>query len=168
MRIKKILGVVLCLVVVLSSLFVSGSAADIEKEREYKPLDLVVVIDSSGSMKESDKTRTALAAVRMLINMMPVEGSKVGVVGFNKTATVLTKDAKGNDALLSLESLTDIATIKKNVSDIVFNGGTGIGNAVFKATELLKANKTDERQQAVILFTDGVNDFDNDSLALSR
>ena len=168
MRIKKILGVVLCLIVVLSSLFVSGSAADIEKEREYKPLDLVVVIDSSGSMKESDKTRTALAAVRMLINMMPVEGSKVGVVGFNKTATVLTKDAKGNDALLSLESLTDIATIKKNVSDIVFNGGTGIGNAVFKATELLKANKTDERQQAVILFTDGVNDFDNDSLALSR
>ena len=67
MRIKKILGVVLCLVVVLSSLFVSGSAADIVKEREYKPLDLVVVIDSSGSMKESDKTRTALAAVRMLI-----------------------------------------------------------------------------------------------------
>lgn len=109
-------------------------------------------------MKDSDKDRTALAAVRMLINMMPAEDSKVGVVGFNKTATVLTKDAKGNNALLNLDSLTDV----------VYNGGTGIGNAVFEATELLKANNSDERAQAIILFTDGINDFGNDAIALSN
>lgn len=167
-RFNKMVVVLLCITIAITSLSVSVCAGEIENEKTYKPLDLVVVLDSSGSMKESDKDRTALAAVRMLVNMMPAEDSKVGVVGFNKTATVLTKDAKGNNALLSLDSLTDVATIKKNVSDVVYNGGTGIGNAVFEATELLKANTSDERAQAVILFTDGVNDFGNDAIALSN
>lgn len=168
-RLKKILSVLLCAVFVIMSVFcVSVNAAEIETEKTYKPLDLVVVVDSSGSMKDSDKERTALAAVRMLVNMMPAEGSRVGIVSFNKTATVLTKDAKGSNSMLSLENLTDVATIKKNVSDIIYNGGTGIGNSVFEATELLKANKSDERTQAIILFTDGVNDFGNDAIALSN
>lgn len=167
-RFNKVVVILLCVIIAITSLSVSVFAGDIENEKTYKPLDLVVVLDSSGSMKDSDKGRTALAAVRMLVNMMPAEDSKVGVVGFNKTATVLTKDAKGNNALLSLDSLTDVATIKKNVSDVVYNGGTGIGNAVFEATELLKANASDERAQAVILFTDGVNDFGNDAIALSN
>ena len=167
-RFNKMVVVLLCITIAITSLSVSVCAGEIENEKTYKPLDLVVVLDSSGSMKESDKDRTALAAVRMLVNMMPAEDSKVGVVGFNKTATVLTKDAKGNNALLSLDSLTDVATIKKNVSDVVYNGGTGIGNAVFEATELLKSNTSDERAQAVILFTDGVNDFGNDAIALSN
>lgn len=167
-RLNRMIVIFLCMIITITSLSFFAYASDIENEKKYKPLDLVVVLDSSGSMKDSDKDRTALAAVRMLINMMPAEDSKVGVVGFNKTATVLTKDAKGNNALLSLDSLTDVATIKKNVSDVVYNGGTGIGNAVFEATELLKANNSDERAQAIILFTDGVNDFGNDAIALSN
>ena len=167
-RLNRMIVIFLCMIITITSLSFFAYASDIENEKKYKPLDLVVVLDSSGSMKDSDKERTALAAVRMLVNMMPAEDSKVGVVGFNKTATVLTKDAKGNNALLSLDSLTDVATIKKNVSDVVYNGGTGIGNAVFEATELLKANNSDERAQAIILFTDGVNDFGNDAIALSN
>ena len=167
-RLKKPIVFFLCMITVLSSFCLSVGAADIENEKTYEPLDLVVVIDSSGSMLDSDPSRTALAAVKMLVNMMPAEESKVGLIGFNKTATVLTKDAKGNDALLSLKSLNDVATIKKTVSGIVFNGGTGIGNAVFEATELLRKNKSDKRSQAIILFTDGVNDFGNDPVALSN
>lgn len=167
-RFKKRILILLCVIVAFATFFSSAYAGNIEKEKTYKPLDLVVVVDSSGSMLDSDRDRTALAAVRMLVNMMPAGDSKVGVIGFNKTANVLTKDAKGNDALLNLNSLTDIATIKKNVSDVVYNGGTGIGNAVFAATELLKNNASDGRDKAIILFTDGVNDFGNDAIALSN
>ena len=167
-KLKKLAVVLICAVIVFTSLCFAAGAADIENEKTYKPLDLVVVIDSSGSMNDSDPGKTALAAVRMLVNMMPAADSKVGIVSFNKTATVLTKDAAGNDALLGLANLNDVGTIRKNVSGVVYNGGTGIGNAVFAATELLNANKDPERTQAIILFTDGVNDFGNDSLALSK
>lgn len=154
--------------VVVSSFSFMVHATDIENEKVYKPLDLVIVLDKSGSMNDSDKERTALAAIKMLVNMMPVEGSRVGIVAFNSSATVLTKDAKGNDALLGLESLNNVATIKKCVSNVAYEGDTGIGNAVLKATELLKANRTNDRTQAIMLFTDGVNDFGNDVIALSK
>lgn len=167
-RIKRMIATVLFLIIIILSFPFSAIAGDIENEKKYKPLDLVVVLDSSGSMLDSDKDRTALAAVRMLVNMMPAEDSKVGVVGFNRTANVLTKDVNGNNALLSLDSLTNIATIRKNVSDVVYNGGTGIGNAVFKATELLKSSSSAERAKSIILFTDGINDFGNDAIALSN
>lgn len=167
-QLKKIIVFLLCTVVVVSSVGFMVNAADVENEKIYKPLDLVIVLDKSGSMNDSDKERTALAAIKMLVNMMPVEGSRVGIVAFNNAATVLTKDAKGNDALLSLESLNNAATIKKCVSNVVYEGDTGIGNAVLKATELLKANRTNDRTQAIMLFTDGVNDFGNDAIALSK
>lgn len=165
---KRMMGIFLCAVIVITLFSFSVNAANIEKEKVYKPLDLVVVVDSSGSMVDSDKSRTALAAVKMLVNMMPAEDSRVGVVGFNTKAKVLTKDAKGKDALLSLDSLNNVVTIKKEVDDVIYDGGTGIGNAIFKATELLKQNRSDTRAQAIILFTDGINDFGNDVIALSK
>ena len=64
-RFNKMVVVLLCITIAITSLSVSVCAGEIENEKTYKPLDLVVVLDSSGSMKESDKDRTALAAVRM-------------------------------------------------------------------------------------------------------
>ena len=164
----KLTALVLCLIIVLTSFCLSAGAVDMEKERVYKPLDLVVVLDSSGSMVDSDPDRTALAAVRMLVNMMPAGDSKIGVISFNREATVITKNASGKATLLGLNSLSDVATIKKNVSDVVYRGATGIGNAVIEATELLAANDNHDRAKAIILFTDGVNDFGNDVIALSK
>ena len=133
-------------------------SAEQQSEKKYDPLDLVVVVDSSGSMISSDPQRTAMAAVRMLVNMMPAD-SRVGVVGFNTKATVWTKDASGNPALLSLEDYMGAESVRDAVTNIQYNGGTGIGNAVHRATELLEGQKTDGRKKAIMLFTDGVDDF---------
>ncbi len=163
---KRFLVLLLCLVISMSTFAVLTSAEEsIENEREYKPLDLVIVMDNSGSMKDSDKERTAPDAIKMLVNMMPAGDSRVGVVGFNTEATYITTDSKGNGALLNLNDLNDAATIKKNVSKAIYDGGTGIGNAMFAATELLGENKNPDRCQAIILFTDGVNDLPNALLA---
>lgn len=85
MRRKRIIAFLLG--ILLSTLFVTDCfAKEVENEKIYKPLDLVVVIDSSGSMNTSDTSRTALDAVRMLVNMMPAKDSRVGIVGFNTEA----------------------------------------------------------------------------------
>lgn len=166
MRRKRIIAFLLG--ILLSTLFVTDCfAKEVENEKIYKPLDLVVVIDSSGSMNTSDTSRTALDAVRMLVNMMPAKDSRVGIVGFNTEATVLTKNPSGKNALISLEDFTGVETIRTDVSTIVYSGGTGIGNAVKAATDLLNSNSDDEHTKAIILFTDGVNDFGYDRIALS-
>ncbi len=168
MKIKKLISVLLCVILTCSCLSVLSAGASIENEKTYKPLDLVVVIDSSGSMLDSDPNRSALAAVRMLANMMPANDSRVGLVGFNKTATYLTTDGKGDPTLFQLSDINNVASIKKIVSDVKYNGGTGIGNALFAATDLLSKNDNPERAKAIILFTDGVNDFGNDAIALAN
>lgn len=158
----------LCVSLLLLFLYtVNCFAKEVENEKVYKPLDLVVIVDSSGSMNTSDTNRTALDAVRMLVNMMPAKDSRVGIVGFNTEAKVLTKAPSGKETLISLEDFTGVETIRTDVSTIVYSGGTGIGNAVKAATDLLKNNSDDEHTKAIILFTDGVNDFGYDRIALS-
>ena len=164
---KKRLGALCVSLLLLFLCTVNCFAKEVEKEKVYKPLDLVVIVDSSGSMNTSDTNRTALDAVRMLVNMMPAKDSRVGIVGFNTEAKVLTKAPSGKDALISLGDYTGVETIRTDVSTIVYSGGTGIGNAVKAATDLLKNNSDDDHTKAIILFTDGVNDFGYDRIALS-
>lgn len=154
----------LCLLI---SLVLPCQAAVQQVEKVYDPLDLVVVVDSSGSMKDSDPQRTAVAAVRMLTNMMPAD-SRVGVIGFNTKATVWSQDGSGNPAMLSLDSYAGAESVRTAISKIQYNGGTGIGNAIHRATELLAAQALPGRKKAIMLFTDGVDDFGSNKLALAN
>ncbi len=167
MNLKKWVLSILCIAALMLSML-SISAEEMEKEKVYKPLDLVVILDSSGSMRESDPKRTAVDAVRMLVNMMPAASSRVGIVSFNKKATVLTRDASGNEALIPLEELSGVESIRSSVDEVKYNGGTGIGNALIAGTELLNRFSNDEHAQAVILFTDGVDDFGGDRISLAE
>ncbi|MBQ8056991.1 MAG: VWA domain-containing protein [Ruminococcus sp.] len=163
---KRLAVIAMSILLVVLSVFAIGgySATEITHEEEYKPLDLVVVVDGSGSMLSSDKDRTAPAAVRMLVNMMPAE-SRVGIISFNTKPTVLTKNTSGKGDLISLETIPGVETVRDASASIRYSGDTGIGNALFGATELLRKNSDNEHDKAIILFTDGLNDFGSGPLA---
>lgn len=164
---KRVMAACLCIVLIcaVSIMALTVSAEEVTKEKVYKPLDLVVVVDGSGSMIFSDPDRTAPAAVRMLVNMMPAETSRIGIISFNTEPTVLTKDASGKDALIPLDSLSSVESVRSANNKIVYSGDTGIGNALYGAVDLLKKNSDDDHDKAVILFTDGLNDFGSGPLA---
>lgn len=143
-------------------------AKEVEEEREYKPLDLVLVIDGSGSMAASDPSRTAISAGRMLTNMMPASDSRVAIISFNTRPTVHTGDESGNGSLVSLDAFANVETVREALSAVKYSGDTGIGNALLAATELLAQQSDDTRQGAIILFTDGTNDFAGDAIGLAR
>ena len=70
LKIKKLISVLLCVVLMCSCLSILSAGVSIESEKAYKPLDLVIVMDISGSMNDSDPGKSALQAVKMLVNMM--------------------------------------------------------------------------------------------------
>ena len=165
----RIKTIILCFIIILNISVINVSAADIDGEAKYKPLDMVVVIDTSGSMNYSDSTHMTSSAINMLVNMMPAEDSKIGIVTFNTKPTALTIDSAGNPTLLELSNFDNVKNVKQKVSEIAYKGDTGIGNAIKMATDMLDMQpKDDSRQKAVILFTDGLDDFGADQLSLAR
>ena len=167
---KRIGAILICIVLTLQLMLVGTVlAADISGNVEYKPLDMVVIVDTSGSMNYSDSTHMTSSAINMLINMMPAEDSRIGIVTFNTKPTALTCDASGNPTLLALKDFENVKNIKQKVSAIAYKGDTGIGNAVKMATDILaKESKDSNRQKAIILFTDGLDDFGPDQMSLAR
>ena len=165
---KKRISVVLLLVFIICFVF-GGSLVTASSRRgnsKTKPLDLVIVFDKSGSMKDSDPKHLTSAAVSMLINMMPAEDSRVGVIAFNTEPEVLTT-VGGRAALVPLQDIRNVQSIKSSVKSVQYAGDTGIGNALLAATKLLAEQSDDNRQKAIILFTDGVNDFGKDERGLA-
>ena len=126
---------------------------------ELHDLDVVVIIDTSGSMRYSDPQRVSVAALKMLSNMMPADNSNIGIVTFNTEATVLTADGSGKPALTGLSNINNVKYVKDRADSIIFSGDTGIGNALKASADLLDRCSAPDHKKAIILFTDGMDDL---------
>ncbi len=162
---KKWVLRVLCLLFA-AVLTADPAAADIvgimsgTEQQEYKPLDIVVAFDISGSMNYSDSDKITPHAVNILTNMMFEKDSRIGVVVFNTTPRFLTESYNGSPEMVSLSDTERVGEMLDVLQKVRYEDGTGIGNALLAATEMLEANKLEEdRQKVILLFTDGVDDF---------
>ena len=124
-----------------------------EKNTTYKPLDLVVIVDASGSMKKADENKIVLQSVSSLISMMPTD-SQLGIVAFKENATTISE-------LTPLNNYNNADNLKQMVKKIEYDGKyTAIGNALAKAKEVICGKKTrKDAQKAIVLFTDGTDDL---------
>lgn len=120
-----------------------------------KGLDLILVLDSSGSMSRSQnvggvvKTRRQWQqdAANALVNSLPANSVSIGVVEFDSNANLVR-------ALSPLS--TDSAAIIAAINSVDASGGTFIGSGITKAiTELTGANHTAGRSRQMVVFSDG-------------
>jgi Ca-activated chloride channel family protein len=129
-----------------------------------KQADVLLVIDSSGSM-EGAKIDQAKTAAQAFLDNMPSQ-NRVGLMVFDSLPQVL--DFKLNSLIYldpnsadSLESLASFeggqAQIRSQIDSIQAGGDTSLYDAVQQSIELLKANREDEddRIQAIVVLSDG-------------
>lgn len=147
--IKKIFILLFAVIIGLTPL----SIAEAKDNTTYQPLDLVVIVDSSGSMKKADEDKIVLQSVSSLISMMPTD-SQLGIVSFKEDATTIAD-------LTSLDSYSNADSLKKSVKEVEYDGKfTAIGNALAKSKEVINGkNSRKNAQKAIILFTDGTDDL---------
>jgi len=111
-------------------------------------MDIVFVMDKSGSMVKSDKDRIAVMGAQMFLDMIPRTGANAGVVDFASSAdaadmTQIQDDDKGKTYL------------KNYLANIEYDSGvTDYGLALKKAVELLDQSDSNN-QKAILFFTDG-------------
>ena len=113
------------------------------KERRRPHSDIVLCIDTSGSMGFGQRLTCARLVAAGLVKAAFNDGDRAGVVGFGdrgQTVVPLTKD--------------DGEPLMNGIAALSANGNTNIGDGIKAATELLLASGSRNRKQ-IILITDG-------------
>lgn len=114
----------------------------------YSGVDVVLVIDDSGSMTSNDSSNQRLSVARDLVDNLP-QNSKVGVVRFASSTSILTSSLT-NDKELAKSFLT--------TNYFESYGGTYMYTAINSAFSLFESTD-DKRLNMMVVLSDG-NAFD--------
>ncbi len=118
-------------------------------------VDVMVVIDTSGSMNNNGALDRAKSAARSFVNRLPEE-TAVGVIGFGETATVYADP--GLDRAVTLAAIDQLAA----------EGETALWSALDLAADKLAApSSTAGNPGYVVLLSDGGNTVPSGSQAQS-
>ncbi|MCW9012835.1 MAG: VWA domain-containing protein [Gammaproteobacteria bacterium] len=141
---KHLLGIVL-------GLFIAATGLHNALATQKSPLDALVIMDSSGSMKKTDPRELRKPAAKLFITLLGNE-DKLSVVSFSSQAWPITFLTQ-----LNTETNKDKAI---KATDRVSSKGiyTNIHAAIVKGIDMLKASKALDRDPIIVLMSDGKMD----------
>lgn len=133
--------------------------------------DIILAIDSSGSMTWNDPQNLRLTGAREYIGRLTFP-DRVASVDFDDNAA-LTRANVGQQAFhlwsQGNDGIPDYSRPQSDISTIDSNGGTNFGGALQVSNNELIANGKPSHAWVVILLTDGQNNFAwEDALAVSE
>lgn len=119
-----------------------------------KPVkNVVMAIDDSGSMSQSDPDNSRYSAAKALITRMDTD-NQVAVVTFNHEAVVVQPLTPLSSTANREKVLTAIDNLEPT------EGGTNISGAVSEALQVIDSDGSKNHGAMVILLSDGVSNFD--------
>ncbi|MBQ2848380.1 MAG: InlB B-repeat-containing protein [Clostridia bacterium] len=121
------------------------------------PLDVVLLLDSSGSMMESDPSDIRLRAAREYAETL-TDVDRAAVIDFDDSVNVLCNFTNSKQEISS------------SISRIDSNGGTMISNGISSAIRLFEnaENPAGITDKIIILLTDGQSSYDTSVSLLAR
>jgi flagellin-like protein len=125
------------------------------------PLDVVLVLDDSGSMGTDDdgdgrnRLDDAQRAAQQFVGGLNSSQDRVGVVSYNSGATYeLSNQRYFND---------DFDTVNDSVEAGNVGGGTNITDAMQMANTQIELQSNTTRDRAIIVLSDGANNYDGNN-----
>jgi Ca-activated chloride channel family protein len=116
------------------------------------PDDIVMVMDISDSMNETDPNHESLkAAGKLISNMEP--NHRASVLSFNEEAFI-TK------SMFNVNDKNERADAIEKINGLEYSGKTDIGNALDTAMQEIDDHTKTGRKPMVILFSDGYSELD--------
>ena len=142
-----------------------------------KPVDVVLVIDISGSMEYDingnetsvvadqkmtlAKTAAKTFVEKLLKSSTGYSDNRVAIVTFSESAQIITGTntvVPSHNALIQVSSDTELTSLNSVIDGISANGGTNYDAALQHAYEILKSARSQpgySREQFVVFLTDG-------------
>jgi Ca-activated chloride channel family protein len=116
-------------------------------KRHKKHADVVLLLDTSGSMQEKNKIQQAKAGAKELIKMLDEE-DRLSLIAFNNRVAWADKDVRIKDGR---------ERINRQIDSLFADGGTAFYDAVGQAYQYLARKQTSDRIFAVVALTDGLD-----------
>ncbi|WP_440113823.1 vWA domain-containing protein [Paenibacillus sp. QZ-Y1] len=115
-------------------------------------IDAVLVADVSNSMNTSDRDKISNEAMKMFIDMLPVQGDKVGIVAY-------TDQVEREKAMLEIQSDADKSSLKDFIDQLGRGPYTDVSVGVAEAVNVLNHGADPSHSPMIVLLADGNNDF---------
>lgn len=145
---KRISGFLLCCILVFLEIPQTIYAGEITSEKY--PLDIVFVIDCSGSMKYNDPSHIGLSMVQAFIDTLQTDMVRVGYVAYSDKIVSYSEPE-------SIENIQRRTELKNEIASIEYSGDTDIGMALSFAYSMFHAGES--RRQVIVLISDGETDL---------
>ncbi len=130
-----------------------------------KPIDLILVIDTSGSMGWDDGTGTgntrlddAKAAAKEAVGLLR-EGDQIAIFAFNGN-----RDSGPKQILpfTPTDTKSERQAINDTIDGLTANGGTPLFDTIAVAVEYMDSSARPDSVKGLIILTDGVSNSDDD------
>ena len=114
-------------------------------------LDAVLVIDASGSMKETDPNKLGLEGVKLFVDMLGFTDNQVGVITYGS-------EVSQSYPMDIVKTQSDKEEIKQFVNGITRDlEYTDITAGLKEAVKMLNGRSTSQNSPLIVVFTDGNN-----------
>ena len=145
---RKIIAL-MCSVIFVFTIFAStGIISSAESTKTMNKFNVVLVTDTSGSMKSTDPNQYRFEAIDLFVGLIANGGNMVGSVVFGD-GVVSKLD------LTEVKSKLDKINITNDIKSQTESGWTDIGGALTAAVDMLKQKGKKELPSIIILLTDG-------------
>ena len=140
------------LMLTFSMLFLplAGSVPAAHAAAQSSKIDAVLVVDVSNSMNSSDKNKIGNEAMKMFIDMLSVQGDKVGIIAY-------TDRIEREKALLEIKSNTDKQDLKQFIDQLNRGTYTDIAVGVREAVKVLEDGADPSHEPMIVVLADGNN-----------
>lgn len=136
------------LIIVIQALYIPRVQAE---SVSHSNLDTVFLLDSSGSMKESDPEEIRIEAIKMFLDMSEDSGNKFGLVAYSDNIV-------REHSLDAVNSKADKENIKNMINGIQLGQKTDTGMGLKEAVSLMDNGHESGHRPVIILLSDGKND----------
>jgi len=151
----------LAFLIALGALIVAAARPQKTEAVPINTASIMLVNDTSGSMKATDVKPSRLAASQKadneFLDNLP-ESVRVGLVEFNTRAALLQSPT------------TDRNDVKSAIAQLSVTGGTAIGDALQTAMKGLQSQSKNGKQppSAIVLLSDGASDVGSDPITVAQ
>ena len=113
--------------------------------RDRKPANILIVLDSSGSMNDSDRLTRAKRGVKLLLRQVAPQDA-IGLQTFSDKLRTIVPMTRSRSAL---------PRIRAAINDLAADGGTAVYDATARAFAEVRALRAEDRINAIVLLSDG-------------